>query len=96
MVSLAKMQSDEVIQENNKGKFLKYKYQTNVNILVGKLKYKMILMLMIENTRKRKNIYNEIMYDFVKNVVPIRPERHNERKFKVTRNTYPMNARRSL
>ena len=96
MAALAKMQSDEEIHENNEGKELEYEYQTNVNILVGKLKDKMVLMLMIESKRKRDKIYKEIMIEIVRNVVPIRPSRHNERNFKVTRKRYPMNARRSL
>jgi hypothetical protein len=96
MVTLAKMQSDDEIQEKNDEKELKYNYQTNVNILVGKLKDKFILMIIQESDRKRNRMYKEIINEIVQNTVPIRPDRHNIRNFKKLRPRYPMNAKRSI
>ena len=96
MVVLAKMQSDDEVQERNDGKGLKYEYKTNVNILVGKLKDKMILMIMQENDKKRERMFKKIMKELVRNTVPIRPGRHNIRNFKKSGARYPMNAKRSI
>ena len=96
LAALAKMQSDEIIQEKNEEKELKHSYKTNVNIMVSELKDELILIIMEENERKRKRRYNALLREIARNVIPIRPERHNVRNFKTTRDRYPMNARRGL
>lgn len=96
MAALAKMQSDEIIQKKHEEKELKHSYKTNVNIMVSELKDELILIMMEKNEKKRKRRYNELVREIARNVIPIRPERHNERNFKTTRDRYPMNARRGL
>jgi len=96
MAALAKMQSDEIIQKKNEEKELKHPYKTNVNIMVSELKDELILIMMEKNEKKRKRRYNELLREIARNVIPIRPERHNERNFKTSRDRYPMNARRGL
>ena len=96
MAALAKMQSDEIIQEKHEEKELKHPYKTNVNIMVSELKDELIIIMMEKNEKKRKRRYNELLREIARNVIPIRPERHNERNFKTTRDRYPMNARRGL
>jgi hypothetical protein len=95
LVALAKMDADEQIHEENQSKELKYEYQTNTNILIGKLKDRLVLMLLVQRGRKRTKILNEIMHEIVRNTVPIRPERTNPRIKKKTRDRYPMNQKKS-
>ena len=96
MVALAKMQSDEIIQKKNEEKELKHSYKTNVNIMVSELKDELILIMMEKNEKRRKRRYNKLLREIARNVIPIRPERHNDRNFKKSRDRYPMNARRGL
>lgn len=96
MAALAKMQSDEIIQKKNEEKELKHQYKTNVNIMVSELKDELILIMMEQNEKKRKRRYNNLLQEIARNVIPIRPERHNDRTFKKSRDRYPMNARRGL
>lgn len=46
MVELAGQGSDEIIRGNNKDKNLKHEYKTNLNILVGTLKDKLVMMIL--------------------------------------------------
>jgi len=96
MAALVKMQSDEIIQKKNEEKELKHPYKTNVNIMVSELKDELILIMMEKNEKRRKRRYNELLQEIARNVIPIRPGRHNERNFKKSRDRYPMNARRGL
>ena len=96
MAALAKMQSDEEIQNKNKGKELKYEYKTNVNIMLGKLKDKLILIMIEKSPWKRARMYRELLCEISMNSIPIRPNRQNPRRFKHYRDRYPMNARRGL
>jgi hypothetical protein len=96
MAALAKMQSDQIIQKKNEEKELKHQYKTNVNIMVSELKDELILIMMEQNEKKRKRRYNNLLQEIARNVIPIRPERHNARTFKKSRDRYPMNARRGL
>jgi len=96
MAALAKMQSDEEIQNKNEGKELKYEYKTNVNTMIGKLKDRLILTMIEKSLLKRTRMYRDLIREISKNTIPIRPDRQNPRKFKHYRDRYPMNARRGL
>lgn len=96
MVALAKASAEEELNEKNQGKNLKYEYQVNTNILIGKLKDKLILMLLEDNTGKRSKILDGIMQEIVRNTVPIRPGRQNERPKNFKTHKYPPNQKRSL
>ena len=95
LVALTKMDADEQIHEENQTKELKYEYQTNTNILIGKLKDRLVLMLLVRSGRKRTKILNKIMHEIIRNTVPIRPERTNPRIKKKVRDRYPMNQKKS-
>jgi hypothetical protein len=96
MAAMAKMQTDETIQARNETKELKYEYQTNVNILIGKLKNNLVLMLLEPNEKKRMNLYERTMKEIARNAVPIRPGRHNPRRKLFNRDRHPMNQKRCL
>lgn len=46
MVELAKQESDEIIETDNRKRNLKHEYKTNINILVGSLKDKLVIMML--------------------------------------------------
>jgi Transposase DDE domain len=96
MDALAKSASDEQIQARNQDKDLKYKQQTNTNILIGKLKDKLIFMVLEPNARKRNKMLRQLIKELSMNVVPIRPGRTWPRIKKTTRDRYPMNQKKCL
>jgi Transposase DDE domain len=96
MAALAKMDSDEEIQEQNEEKNLKYEYQTNTNILIGKLKGNMVLAILAPTNRKRSQIMNRIYKELIRNAIPIRPGRTFPRIFKHTRDRFPLNQKQTL
>jgi len=96
MVSLAKMDANAIIMEENKNKNLKYEYKVNTNILIGKLKNSLVSMLLEERPRKRSKILDKIMKEIAHNIIPIRPGRHFLRRMTLRANKNPLNKKRSL
>lgn len=97
MVSLAKKDADQDIKEKYKDKNLKYEYKVNTNILIGKLKDNLILMMLEWSPRKRSKMLKEIKAEIQRNIIPIRPDRSFERKNnKSTQMANRMNKKRSL
>src|SRR5665648_139672 len=96
MVALAKNEANEKIAQNNEDKILRYEYKVNTNILIGKLKDSMVLMLLEDNSEKRNTMFHSIMQEISKNMVPIRPGRSNVRKMGLKAHKHPMNQKRCL
>ena len=96
MAAIAKAEANETIQKSNQGKDLKHEYKVNTNILIGKLKDRLILMLLEDDPEKRTAMFRETMTELTKNVVPIRPGRNNVHKKGLKSNKYPLNRKRSL
>ncbi len=97
LVSLAKKDANQGIKEKCKGKNLKYEYKVNTNVLIGKLKHKLILIMIERRPRKRSKMLKDIEEQISKNVIPIRPNRNFERKEnKSTQMENRMNKKRAL
>ncbi|MHC1683093.1 MAG: IS4 family transposase [Clostridiaceae bacterium] len=97
MVALAKMDANEIIEEEYKNKGLKYEYKVNTNVLIGKLKDTLITMISINNPWKRSHMLKHIEKEIQRNVIPIRPDRSFERKEnKSTQMVNRMNKKRAL
>lgn len=97
MVALAKMDANEIIEEEYKNKGLKYEYKVNTNVLIGKLKNTLITMISINNPWKRLRMLKHIEEEIQRNVIPIRPDRSFERKEnKSTQMVNRMNKKRAL
>lgn len=81
MASLIKQETDENITQENKDKDLKYEYQTNENILIGKLKNRLIAIILEKKPRKRRKLYKKLL-ESMENVdkVPKRTGRKNKRR----------------
>lgn len=96
MVALAKMDANAIIEEENKDKSLKYEYKVNTNILIGKLKNSLVLMLLERSPRKRSKILKKIMNEISRNIIPIRPGRNYVRRMTVRANKNPLNRKKAL
>lgn len=55
MIELARKDSDEIVAIEREDKENKYEYKTNVNILIGSLKDKLIMMYLEGSTSLTKN-----------------------------------------
>ncbi|MBP7331203.1 MAG: IS4 family transposase [Firmicutes bacterium] len=96
MAALAKNEANERVALRNQGKNLKYDYRVNVNILIGKLKDSMVLMLLEDNPDKRTEMFQRVMDEISKNVVPTRPGRAFNRRKSLNANKHSANQKRSL
>lgn len=96
MIELARKDSDEIAKVERENKEIKYEYRTNLNILIGSLKDKLIMMYLEESPRKRNKIYKEIMQKVSRSSIPIRPNRQNPRIKRIARGKYKKNKKRSL
>ena len=75
IVSITKMESDEIISDDNDNKELKYEYKTNENVLISKLRDRLVLALLADSDKKSIRIINSIVKDAAKNRVPVKPNR---------------------
>jgi hypothetical protein len=80
LVAFAKLEADEQIETADRGKNLKYEYQANTNILIGKLKDKLILMLLCDDPAEQSRMFDKIMARIVKSKVPKIRDKSNPRK----------------
>jgi hypothetical protein len=96
MVALAKNEANEEIAQEHESKNLKHKYQVNTNMLIGKLKDTMILLILEDHPEKRHAIFRRIMQEILRNKVPVRPGRSYIRKMSLKANKHPMNLKRCL
>ena len=96
MVAIAKAEANQKIEQKNKGKNLKYEYKVNTNILIGKLKDSLVLVLLEEHPRKRSKMLAKIFKEISRNIVPIRPGRSYPRKKCVSSNKHPINQKSCL
>lgn len=96
MASIAKAEANYKIEQQNKEKNLKYEYKVNTNILIGKLKDSLVLMLLEKNKRKRSKMLKKIIEEISRNLVPVRPGRSNKRQDGARRYKYQLNRKRCL
>ena len=75
MVALAKKDANQVIKEDCKNKNLKFEYKVNTNVLIGKLKDTLIIMIITRNPWNRSKILKSIQGEIERNIIPIRPGR---------------------
>jgi hypothetical protein len=75
IASSMKMESDEAIRERNSGKSLKYTYVTNENVLIGKLKDKLIMILLNDDAAERDHLFNRLMSQLSNYQVAVVPDR---------------------
>ena len=96
MVALAKIVTDEKIENKNANKNLKYEYKTNVNILIGNLKDELVMIMLEPSKFKRKRRLNKLIEKISKNMVPVRSDRESGRRKKFVKDKHPLNQKRCL
>jgi hypothetical protein len=96
MIELARRQSDEIIALKQAKKKLKYSHKTNLNVLIGTLKDKLVLMLLEKSKIKRSKMFDSIMEIVSKSAIPIRENRQYPRKMFLIRSKYQLNKKRCL
>jgi len=79
VVSAIKSETDELIADETKIKNLKYEYRTNENILIGKLKNKLILIILNDDPEQRKILLDKLIEQISTYKVPVVPGRHFDR-----------------
>ena len=80
IVAAIKSESDEIIKENNASKNLKYNYVTNENLLIGKLKDNLVLLLLNDNPDFRSQLLDKLIERVSHFRTEIKPNRHFERR----------------
>jgi hypothetical protein len=96
MAAIFKHDAEEQLKQKNKGKNLKHEYKINNNILFGKLKNQLVLLLLEENEEKKLILYKDFIEQIQRSVIPIRKNRKFERKKKIRSNKYPKCRRRAI
>ena len=83
LLAFAKLETDKRITENDRLKENKHQYQANTNILIGKLKDNLILMLLCDDPIKRHQMFEAIIERVAKNgKVPKTRNKSSPRKSK--------------
>lgn len=75
MVSAIKMKTDDRIEEDNRSKTLNNTYKTNENLLIGKLKNNLILILLNEDSQQRERLLNRLIHRISTFKVAVVPDR---------------------
>jgi len=88
--------SDAKIEDKNKLANNKFKYQTNVNQMIGVLKDDLIMILLQPNPTKRDKMFKKLVSHISSNKLPIRPGRQYPRSKKTSRLKHPFNAKSAL
>ena len=97
MASLIEQDAQEEMQERNANKTLKYdEYKINHNILVGKLKNRLVEILLEEDNEKKDAMYHRLITELKRNIVPVIKGRSFPRKKQNKANKYAKTKRRCL
>jgi len=96
MALIAKNDANENIAETNSNKNLKYEYKTNTNVLIGKLKDSLVIMLLENEPSKRNKMLDSIMGEIQRNLTPIRNDRSYVRNTVLKTNKHSLNRKRCL
>lgn len=94
--ALIRQVAEEDLKTSHQNKDLKHKYKINNNILIGKLKINLILLLLEENDEKKAKMYDELLQEIQRNIIPIRKNRQFSRTKTIQSNKYSKNKRRCL
>jgi hypothetical protein len=80
MASIVQQEADGMIAKEHENKSLKYDYVLNRNILIGKLKDKLVKIILKKSSKKRKQIYKILLKEVQRSRRRIRPGRKFSRK----------------
>ena len=80
VASIAKSESDEIIQLKRAGKDNKYEYQSNINLVIATLRNRFADAVFSKNPLVRKIRINRIIAEIAHSAVPVKPDRVVPRK----------------
>ncbi|MDE6780545.1 MAG: hypothetical protein K2J40_03690 [Ruminococcus sp.] len=86
MAAISKNEADMKIKAEHKDKNNKYKYQANVNTLIGSLRERLADAIFSRNPLQRSKKLNRIILEIQHSVVPIRPDDGKTPRYENTRN----------
>ena len=93
MASLVKQEADEMIAKEYEHEKLKHEYTVNTNILIGKLKDKLVQILLEKSQTMRITMYEKLMKEIIRNRSPKRPGRRYIRRDSLKANKNCLNQR---
>lgn len=97
IASLIEQDALEEMQKKNAHKTLKYdEYKINHNILVGKMKNRLVEIILEEDNAKKDVMFKRMITEIERNIVAVIPGRSFNREKKSKANKYNKSKRRSL
>lgn len=87
-------EANDKIDVNNKSE-IKYEYKVNMNVLVGTFREYLIMVLLEDDEDKAEKMYNNMIDEIKRSLVPVRPGRSLKRKPYSGVNKYRTNLRRN-
>lgn len=97
MASLIEQDAHEEMQKKNAHKTLKYdEYKINHNILVGKLKNRLVEILLEDDNARKDAMFQRLIAELERHIVPVIPGRSFKREKKSKANKFSNSKRRSF
>jgi len=97
MASVMEEEAEEQMQENKRTDHLKYtEYRINKNILVGKLRNRLIEMVLEEDDAKRALMHERFLEELQRSIVPVIKDRSFKREKQTRANKFTKTKRRGL
>lgn len=93
IASIMALDCTEEIEELNKDKNLKHQYKANISTTIAVMRFRLIDMLTVKSQKKRDRILDNIYYQLLIAVTPIRPNRSSERTVRHKSQKFPQNSR---
>ncbi len=97
MASVMEQKAEEQLQETKRTDHLKYtEYRINKNILVGKLRNRLIAMVLEDDDGKRDEMHERFLEELQRNIVPVVKDRTFKRDKQTKANKFTKTKRRGL
>ncbi len=74
----------------------KHHMKININMAVGFVKRFLVKILLEEDKNKKEELSNQLFHNILRNIVPIRENRHYKREKGSVKNKHPINKRKSI
>jgi hypothetical protein len=93
LCEMVKACSDEIIEQENQEKTLKFEYKTNQSRLIEKLKNNLSKLILEDDLTKKQLLFDKILKQITKNSVAIQPGRSYPRKKIGGKDKFPTNKK---
>ncbi|MBB3113854.1 hypothetical protein FHS18_005967, partial [Paenibacillus phyllosphaerae] len=97
IASIMEEDAAQELEESGRIQTLKYdEYKINKSILIGKMRDRLIDLMLEVNEKRREKMYVRLMAELQRHIVPVKPGRSFPRKKQPDGNSYSIKKRRSL